>query len=395
LNLPGVTVSMDPTALACAPDTGCGVPYEFVRLRYFFGQRLGVLELTDEQAYVVGKQRFHNQRLHGAGVLCGLLAERYLPSGAPTTTLLRVSSGAAVDPCGREILVGWDTCVDLAAWVRAHRATNPDLADPTAAPAQQLWVGVCYRECPSDPAPAPRDPCGCEPTGCEHARVREGFELRLLTESQLPPVPTPTAPGVACPAPAADPCLVLSRVALTYDVNGEVTDIADPDNAPQERVALWSTAALQAAVAPSLDLAALALGGGPRLGALAFEGVSGADGTLVLPVTTALDPTTGDPSPMLGDPAAGATFELRPHADDGTWGAPIAPTVGWDAAGSRIELAFTGTLAPGRHRLTAAWDPATPAVDAALRELRPASLGRWLRLELDGAGVLTLSTSLA
>ncbi|MEZ4242074.1 MAG: hypothetical protein R3F59_39155, partial [Myxococcota bacterium] len=164
-------MSIEPTASSCAPDSGCAVPYEFVRLRYFFGQRLGVLELTDEQAYVVGKQRFHNQRLHGAGVVCGLLAERYAPSTA-TTTLLRVSSGAALDGCGREIVVGWDTCVDVAAWVRANKATNADLADPAAPEAQQLWVAVCYRECPSDPAPAPRDPCGCEPAGCEHARVR-------------------------------------------------------------------------------------------------------------------------------------------------------------------------------------------------------------------------------
>ena len=48
------------------------VPAEFVRLRYFFGQRLGVVDLADEQSYLVGKQRFHNRLAHGAGVLCGL-----------------------------------------------------------------------------------------------------------------------------------------------------------------------------------------------------------------------------------------------------------------------------------------------------------------------------------
>ena len=58
--------SIDP----CGP---CGtLPAGFVRLRYFFGKRMGVTDFVDEQRYHSGKLRFHNQRLHGAGVLCGL-----------------------------------------------------------------------------------------------------------------------------------------------------------------------------------------------------------------------------------------------------------------------------------------------------------------------------------
>src|SRR5262245_51949706 len=115
------SIAKDP----CAGEDGCVVaPAEFVRLRYYFGQRLGVVDLSDEQAYVVGKQRFHNARAHGAGVLCGLRAERYrFPQGAAATTpttLLRVRRGAALDACGREIVVGWDQCIDVAAWWRQN-----------------------------------------------------------------------------------------------------------------------------------------------------------------------------------------------------------------------------------------------------------------------------------
>src|SRR5688572_10163827 len=101
------THTIDP----CVADDPCLVPpAEFVRLRYFFGQRLGVLDLADEQSYLVGKQRLHNLHLHGWGVLCGLRAERYLvsqgPTATPQTTMLRVRRGATIDGCGREIVVG-------------------------------------------------------------------------------------------------------------------------------------------------------------------------------------------------------------------------------------------------------------------------------------------------
>jgi hypothetical protein len=170
----------------CAPDTGCIVPpAEFVRLRYFFGQRLNVVDLTDEQAYVVGKQRFHNLRAHGVGILCGLLASRYVyPQGSDPnakTTLLRVSKGSALDPCGREIIVGWDQCIDVAAWFAQHPAAQGEV---DADGGLHLWILLCYRECPSDPSPAPRDPCGCTSDGCEFARIREGFELKLITDTE-------------------------------------------------------------------------------------------------------------------------------------------------------------------------------------------------------------------
>ncbi len=117
--------TMDP----CAGDFGClAAPAEFVRLRYFFGQRLGVIDFVDEQSYVVGKLRLHNRLAHGVGVLCGLQATRFVyPQNAPTgtqTTLLRVSGGVALDPFGREIVVGWDQCIDVAAWYVQHPAAQ-------------------------------------------------------------------------------------------------------------------------------------------------------------------------------------------------------------------------------------------------------------------------------
>lgn len=385
-------MTTNPIADACVPDTGCVVPYEFVRLRYFFGQRLGVLELTDEQAYVVGKQRFHNRHLHGAGVLCGLQGERYAPASQATTTLLKVSRGAAIDGCGREIVVGWDSCIDVAAWVRRHREGNPDLADPQQPSAQRVWVVLCYQECPSDPAPAPRDPCGCETTGCEHSRVREGFRLDLVTESDLPPPLAVAMAPETCPAPPADPCLVLARVDLVLDNGGEVTDLAGVDHDIVARERLWSTSGIQAALATVIDATDLAdaLAGGPRAGQVAFTGINATDGTLVLPIVLA-DDGSGGPAPILGDPTPATTLTVRQLLDDGTWQPPLAPTLTWNAVDSQFELAFTGDLAEGRYRLSGLVATDTPIVDAAFRELYPRTFARWFQLELDGSGVLTLS----
>ena len=171
----------------CPPFDACGpcgtLPSGFVRLRYFFGKRMGVADFVDEQRYHTSKHRFHNQRLHGAGVLCGLGVARQ----EPTEVMLRVGKGAAVDACGREIVVGYDQCIDLDAWLRrelaergAIDATWPDSArDPAGG--LPLVVLIRYRDCATAPEPAPRDPCSCDAAGCDFGRVREEFELRIVT----------------------------------------------------------------------------------------------------------------------------------------------------------------------------------------------------------------------
>lgn len=382
-------MSVNPTADSCAADSGCATAYEFVRLRYFFGQRLGVLELTDEQAYVVGKQRFHNRYLHGAGVLCGLRAERYAPAGEQTTTLLKVTRGAAIDACGREIIVAWDSCIDVAAWVRKYRQEHPDLTIPGPA---SLWVIVCYQECPSDPSPAPRDPCGCETTGCENSRVREGFRLQLVTESDLPkPVKADMEPA-NCPEPATEDCLVLARIDLDLNAEGVVTDLSGVEPDTPLRQHLWSVSAIQSALENMADAADLAatLSGGPRIGKIDFipDGTANG-GTLRLPVLLA-DDDSGNPAALLGDPLSGITFTLR-QFDNGTWEPPLAATFGWDTGESRFELVLSGVLAEGRYRLVGTIADDTPMLDSALRELYPRSFARWFELQLGENGVLILS----
>jgi hypothetical protein len=390
-------------------------PAEFVRLRYFFGQRLGVVDLADEQSYLSGKQRFHNLRAHGTGVLCGLRVERYVPQGSSKTTpttLLRVRRGAALDGCGREIVVGWDQCIDVAAWYAQH---------PTAG--TSLWVSLCYRECPSDPAPAPRDPCGCDADGCEFARVREGFELKLLTDDEArlvakssresldviaeetlgDPIETALAHRVAhlaasdCPGPPADTCLLLAKFQLTLGSSSKtVVDITPPDDAISERLSLLPTAVLQQGVLHGLAAAGDAelFGTGPRFGAVGFQGTGADAGTLsvaLLPQDTAL---SADPFP------AQLKVSVFRFKDDGTWASATTSTTFKVAyvAGPPPLLTFTwtkGLADGGRYRIVLDGDRAQPAVDKKMRPLTPLTWARHFRLLKDSAGKLRLAESLA
>jgi hypothetical protein len=408
----------------CGHDNGCSctLPPEFARLRYFFGQRLGVVDFLDEQSYHLGKQRFHNWHVHGAGVLCGLSAERFVfPQGAPPATptaLLRVLSGAALDGCGRELVVGVDQCVDVDAWFQKHKDL-PDVqawfgADPVP---RRLWVALRYRECPTDPTPAPRDPCGCETEGCEFGRVREAFELALLTDSQraclTQTFPARSALAAAAGAPDArrelgalvaggcldpipDAWLCLASLDLTFvDVPARrVVDLSAPDNAIPERTTLLSTAALQELLAGSLEGSASELGVGPRLGEPTFAGAGADEGTLTIPVRLHDDGT--GPTPLAAATFDATAVEVHLYDDAGkTWATMDPPaTIVYAPTPSRIDLTWSaGDLQAGRYRVSVFPSVRTPPVDERMRPLSPSRWSRHFRLAVTG-GTLVLAPSL-
>jgi hypothetical protein len=417
----------------CAGEPSCLVaPAEFVRLRYFFAQRLGVVDLADEQAYVVGKQRFHNLRAHGVGVLCGLDAERYVfaqgSAGSTPTTLLRVRRGAALDPCGREIVVGWDQCIDVAAWFAQHPSAHPTPVGELPPPSSiRLWVALCYRECPSDPAPAPRDPCGCDAGGCEFARIREGFELKLLTDVEEQLLVATSAPanghvvaaeevlngsieaafgsmvaqiaGASCPDPPGDPCLLLASFQALLDPTGEhVVDLSAPDNTIPERLSLLSTAVLQRELLRALVAATDAelLGAGPRYGAVTLANAGAGD-----PATLSIDLVT-HAADLSRDPFAAPSPQLtvhvfRYHDDTGEWEATAPDTSAFAATPApRIELTWPpgGLVNGGRYRVLLEGDRAQPPVDTRMRPLTPLTWARHFHLTINGAGQLVLADTL-
>jgi hypothetical protein len=165
------------------------LPDGFVRLRYFFGKRLGAADLRDEQAYHRGQARFHARHLHGAGVVCGLGLSPYDATAAPT--VLKVGAGAALDPCGGLVVVPLDQCIDVASWFR-RRGEEAERIGETFPPAgavtdegrMRICVVLRALEHLTSPEVAPTDPCSSASGGCEYGRVEETFQLELRLDGE-------------------------------------------------------------------------------------------------------------------------------------------------------------------------------------------------------------------
>jgi len=428
---------MSAGARSCCPEidpTCCAaIPPEFVRLRYFFGQRLGVVDFHDEQAYHTGKMRFHNRHLHGAGVLCGLLVSRFVfPQGAPPntpTTVLRVSKGAALDACGREIVVGADQCIDVNAWYQLNK-NREEVKSWTVPGTFPLCVALRYRECPSDPMAAPRDPCGCEASGCEFGRVRESFELALLTEAEQPLCDLVLTPSLAdiervltaqsqglgvtsgdsvlsainqavangCGDQPEDSWLCLACFNISIDSTGVVTDVTDVVTDGAGRLSLVSTGVLQQMLVQSLAGGAGtgSLGPGPSISSLAFTGNGLDAGTLRMDVLL-LEEGTPPAAVPLAEGTFDPSFVSVQRYDDAAfqWQAVTTNTVYNDTPPHILLTWSSGALADGaRYRVTLDSPQNAPVIDRKMRRLLPAPFISQFRLIDDGTGTLKAADSL-
>jgi hypothetical protein len=424
---------MMPVDCDCPPLDGLGacatLPPAFVRLRYFFGKRMGVADFVDQQLYHASKMRLHNQHLHGAGVLCGLRVS-VLPGVTPPSAL-RVARGAALDRCGREIIVGLDQCIDVNAWIQreiaARQAEDPSSTWPTSAlvgGVLPLAVALRYRECVASPEPAPRDPCSCDDGGCDFGRVREGFELELMDASEAAPFLTPQgfpkqadvdaalaaavsgaafdqALATLVTGPDAGPSgldwLVLATVDVTLDATNAVTGLTVETTPPP---VLLETSELQ-----TLLLRALAAGWEP--GAL----VPGGPTITAVQVTPATIPAATPGAitfqlalsqPVVGGTVAQAAVAINQLGTQWTAAAGvslsyIAPT---STTGPALQVAAANAdnllIAPGAgsnvYRLSIAATQQQPIVDAQLRPLLPLRFSWSFSIDNTGA-VQTVSFS--
>jgi len=166
---------------------GCGscAIAPFTRNNYFTGKLLLERDFTDEQQYVRDKIRHHNQRLHGTGVVCGLVLVQH-PNEDCRTRFVRVTPGTAIDCCGNEILVVSEEDVEL--------ASLPGVAgiDPADEKLHELQVCLRFRECGNEPVPVLYDECGCDDDRCLPNRILESFEVDVVVD---PPATGPSWTG--------------------------------------------------------------------------------------------------------------------------------------------------------------------------------------------------------
>lgn len=125
------------------------------RVRYFAGQLLTADDFATEQAYWIERQRRHNRRLHGWGVVEGLGVSIDGPK-------VFVEPGMAIDCAGNEIFLG----------------TRAELVTPRKT--RELYVVVEYCEAERNPLPISCGPECSDSAKVVNTRIQEECRVCLL-----------------------------------------------------------------------------------------------------------------------------------------------------------------------------------------------------------------------
>lgn len=199
-----------PTAQPPAKPCGCGGACDygpFSRNNYWYGKLMLPQDFTDEQTYLRDKIRLHNQRLHGTGVVCGLIVQQDTVPGCQDR-IVDITAGLALDCCGNEIVVPELLRVDI--------TTLPAVQalDPSDDATRELQLRFCYRECPTEPIPVLYDECGCADGRCLPNRILESYDVEVVVD------PVATAGTWAGPALVRDTDIALAGARHVRVVGG-------------------------------------------------------------------------------------------------------------------------------------------------------------------------------
>jgi hypothetical protein len=164
----------------------CDIP-QLSRNNYFTGKLLVERDFTDEQRYLLGKLRRHNQRLHGWGSVCGLKVKQH-PNPGCQDRFVVIEPGTAIDCCGREIYVSREEYFEfseqfLAKWRQQH---GPN-AQPDPEERHRIQICISYRECGTEDIPALFDDCSCDATSCQPNRILDSYSFDVLLADNASP----------------------------------------------------------------------------------------------------------------------------------------------------------------------------------------------------------------
>jgi hypothetical protein len=155
------------------------------RVRYFPRQLITADDMTAEQEYFRQRDRRHNRFLHGWGVVCGLAVEATNDKDHPWR--VRVCPGYAIGPQGDEISVADPVYFDVATGASDCEPCQPWPCPPTSNTGggrqrMPVFLAIRHLECDSRPVRVHPLGCGCDEMLCEYSRVRDDFELKVLSE---------------------------------------------------------------------------------------------------------------------------------------------------------------------------------------------------------------------
>jgi DNA-binding beta-propeller fold protein YncE len=157
----------------------CDIP-QLARNNYFTGKLLVERDFTDEQRYLLGKLRRHNQRLHGWGAVCGLKVK---PHPTCPDRYVIIEPGTAIDCCGREILAAAEEYFGFEAqFLTNWQKQNGPNSQPDPNTPHKIQICVSYKECGTEDIPALFDDCNCDATSCHPNRILESYSFDVLVD---------------------------------------------------------------------------------------------------------------------------------------------------------------------------------------------------------------------
>lgn len=188
-------------------ETRCSLQ-TFERNRYFYGKPMTVSDFEAEQRYLIGKHRYVNRLVHGAGVLCGLQVT--VPDNfSADSPAVELAEGVALDCCGNLIVV-------------SRAGTAEIKGDFDAKGVNYLYIK--YAECSKQPVMSAANVASCEEVCC-YNRIQETFEI---VASPDPPSGTNVVVGAGggTQASAAGPAVLPAAPAGLVKVVEATTDPA-------------------------------------------------------------------------------------------------------------------------------------------------------------------------
>lgn len=226
------------------------------RPRYYARQIITPDDMTLEQEYFRSRLRLHNRMLHGWGAVCGLEV-CFAPKKAQAKNgtqmkneaenkeleaepwMVVIKAGYALSPCGDEINLDCNRTFDLRtrSMTGITGETCVDAPDPWCSEvfeqrdANPLYVAIRYKEVPTRLVRVQPAGCGCDDTRCEYSRLRDGYEIGVLTSCPDSHTDPPTDLDFKditiqdCPPYPDDTWVVLAEVQLEDNGNGKIKKI--------------------------------------------------------------------------------------------------------------------------------------------------------------------------
>ncbi len=148
-------------------------------VKHTLGMVLGVDDFDQEFLYQAAHGQWYARDLIGYGTACGLDVKIEVETTGPRIV---VTPGTAVSPRGQLIRVSPAQCAALNDWLAAHQDDVEKRLAPLASPPSNslnLYVTLCYADCPMDPLPIPGEPCRSEDDVMAPSRLADDFRLEL------------------------------------------------------------------------------------------------------------------------------------------------------------------------------------------------------------------------